>query len=106
MTVYIKGMEMPKGCRDCQFEDWGNCIAIRPVGRTRHMSEEREAYCPLTEIPESHGRLIDSDNVMDVLDAYKHTIDLGDDTLLFKEIMDCVKMVINMTVPTVIEGSK
>lgn len=106
MTVYIKGMEIPKGCRDCRFEDWGNCTAVRPVGRTRHLSEERESYCPLAEVSKSHGRLIDEDSIMNILDMYKNTIDLGDETLFFREIVDCMKMVINETVPTIIEGSK
>ena len=61
MAIYIKDMKMPKSCRDCQFEDWGKCIAIRPIRTTRHMSEEREVYCPLTEVFEPHGRLIDAD---------------------------------------------
>ena len=71
MGVYIKDMKMPKGCRDCRFEDWGKCIAIRPIGTTRHLSEEREVYCPLIEVKEPHGRLIDAEVLSLALDLYK-----------------------------------
>lgn len=98
MAIYIKGMEMPKGCRDCQFEDWGKCIAIRPIRMTRHMSEEREVYCPLTEIPEPHGRLIDESTIMDVY--YERVVHKNGE---FKFPMI---RIIGADAPTVIERSK
>ena len=61
MGVYIKGMKMPKDCESCFMvnscennyymlvEDSGNYIP-------RFVKEN----CPLVEVPEPHGRLIDA----------------------------------------------
>ena len=56
MGIYIKGMEMPKGCYECPLMDgeYGNC----KVGATGLYDPYMED-CPLTEVPEPHGRLID-----------------------------------------------
>lgn len=97
MAIYIKDMKMPKGCRDCQFEDWGKCIAIRPIRTTRHMSEEREVYCPLTEVPEPHGRLIDGDALEEKRDNTHF-----DDALIALQYDN----VLIATAPTIIEGSE
>lgn len=62
MSIYIKGMEMPKRCDDCEFHqsgypDWCDLsIRARDLGRT----DVRPAWCPLVEVP-PHGRLIDAD---------------------------------------------
>ena len=56
MSVYIKGMEMPKNCDSCMFSrrsihniDW--CVLTE---------EDIPCACPLVPIP-PHGRLIDYD---------------------------------------------
>lgn len=92
MAIYIKGMEMPKGCRDCRFEDWGRCIAIRPIRTIRHLSEEREVYCPLIEVPEPHGRLIDAD-------ALEYKLGVSDEDIYVRATLD-------EDAPTVIERSE
>lgn len=51
MGVYIKGMEMPKSCAGC-FLRVGQCSK-------RIYMENRPSDCPLTEVPEPHGELID-----------------------------------------------
>ena len=53
MGVYIKGMEMPKSCIVCRLE----CLY------RKHNSTERSSHCPLVEIAEPHGRLIDADAI-------------------------------------------
>lgn len=64
MSILIKGMEIPRCCGD-------GCDFLEPIGlkclRT-HKFLDREDYwherhkdCPLVEIPESHGDLIDRD---------------------------------------------
>lgn len=65
MGVYIPGMEMPKTCAGCDF--------VEPIGLVCtkiHKFLDREDYrcerhrdCPLVEIPEPYGKLID-DNAM------------------------------------------
>lgn len=58
MSIYIKGMDMPKGCYDCPLLDgeYGDC----KVGATGLYDPYRDD-CPLTEVSEPHGRLIDAD---------------------------------------------
>ena len=64
MSIYIKGMEMPKRCSTCPLVDdefledyFGLCCSLtgeRPYGN------ERLNSCPIIELP-PHGRLIDAD---------------------------------------------
>ena len=57
MSVIVKGMEMPSGCQSCDFSD----------DETRFCKAAKEyipmlgkpEFCPLVELPEKHGRLID-----------------------------------------------
>jgi len=73
MAILIKGMEMPKTCNDCPLHElffaFGKQnIVCSPTGHAlggideKHLKESRNAgYCPLIEVPEPHGRLIDAD---------------------------------------------
>ena len=79
MSVYIKGMEMPKNCGHCPLHHWYwpptplssdevTCVAV-PVcmalkKELPELSEERYEDCPLVPVPE-HGRLIDADVLME-----------------------------------------
>lgn len=70
MSVIIKGMQMPSECRMCPL-----CRYFYSVGTTRCMItqatlaegyktisfEGRHKDCPLAELPEKHGDLIDAD---------------------------------------------
>ena len=55
MGVSVKGMEMPNDCMECPFSDYEVLCLIPGV-----ISE----HCPLVEVPEPHGRLIDSDEII------------------------------------------
>jgi hypothetical protein len=65
MSIYIKGMEMPKGCFECPFKHRGfngsetvhYCYAI-----CKEVSDDGDidADCPLIPVP-PHGDLIDRD---------------------------------------------
>lgn len=71
MGIYIKGLELPECCDKCPFKSYvgvdhleckitGYRFYVWEVGwgdkpYTRHES------CPLIEIPDKHGRLIDAD---------------------------------------------
>ena len=73
MGIYIKGMTMPSCCDVCRFSDWSNlhqtaCCKMRdydPCFEDHSMDnrEKRADFCPLVEIPEPYGRLVD-DNAM------------------------------------------
>ena len=59
MSVLMKGVTMPKDCDTCQFSMINDCNLwmIMDV-------DEIHPECPLTELPEKHGRLIDADEVL------------------------------------------
>ena len=63
MSVYIRGMEMPKNCDECPcyYETegaWRNECEV--LGKEYIASENRPEWCPLVELT-PHGRLIDAD---------------------------------------------
>ena len=64
MGVYIKGIEMPKSCRECplatRFFDGEDVCAM--LGTYVH-DRDREDDCPLVPVPEPHGDLIDRDKL-------------------------------------------
>ena len=58
MSVLIKGMKMPEDCFSCPLKEEGFCnITNAYAGRIN----ERNSDCPLVELPEHHGRIIDAD---------------------------------------------
>ena len=71
MSVLIKGMEMPECCDVCTFSDWSNlhqtaCCKLTGYEPcfddfSHEYNERRSDYCPLVELPEKHGDLIDKD---------------------------------------------
>ena len=101
MGVYIEGMEMPKTCRDCEYcwarKDMKSCDAKYglPISNDR-WGIERASFCPLTEVPEPHGRLIDGDKA--VKDYHDYEISHPYDAFDLADIM--------AESPTVIERSK
>lgn len=77
MSIFIKGMEMPKTCSDCPLcYDFIECLltGTRCVGNKFHQDfcETRFKDCPLVEIKKPHGRLVDSKLVENVvsMDTY------------------------------------
>lgn len=65
MGVYIKGMEMPNCCEQCFLVSECKCrhyevLTVDGDYITRLVKDD----CPITEVPEPHGRLIDADAVM------------------------------------------
>lgn len=79
MSVLIKGMQMPKNCKECPFLYDGNaCYAMNlPISQFLPLvcngstdeyplnefpyCEKRVDWCPLVEVPTPHGSLIDAD---------------------------------------------
>ena len=57
MSVIVKGMEMPEGCWDCVMGSFGACNFAGRIWDDLN----RPDWCPLVELPEKHGRLIDAD---------------------------------------------
>lgn len=66
MGVYIKGMDMPKSCNDCAL--LYDCFACMLLGKDIDWGtsdKERLPDCPLVEVKEPHGRLIDADALIE-----------------------------------------
>lgn len=63
MSVVVRGMKMPASCQECQFND-ENIWCLTPGDwHEKHFGEPD--YCPLVELPEHHGDLIDRKDVLD-----------------------------------------
>lgn len=66
--ILIKGMEMPQKCGQCKLfhaEHPMYCLAVeghRTVGAPYGMP--RPDWCPLVEVKEPHGKLIDADEIV------------------------------------------
>lgn len=71
MSVLIKGMEMPKSCRECEWcvhtipGDKYICYRMKRavIGVCETDIETVNVCCPLVPVPD-HGRLIDADALM------------------------------------------
>lgn len=71
-SVLIKDMEIPRNCEDCMLRDelangFGDIISewCPLIGKDVDEygwkgKQERHPDCPLVEVPEKHGRLIDA----------------------------------------------
>ena len=74
MSVFIKGMEMPYSCLDCDFcsgiaipdnSYFCDCPVIHGgLNITQAIEDDvRHPDCPLVEVKTPHGRLIDADEL-------------------------------------------
>ena len=57
MSVLIKGIKMPEDCFSCPLKEEGFCNITNVYAGGIN---ERNSDCPLVELPEKHGRLIDA----------------------------------------------
>lgn len=84
MGVYIKGMEMPQGCFYCICNkhldpDTDMCILTRDAfDSTFRVVEHRRDNCPLIEVPDPHGRLIDADALHKLFEDQWHYLQVLD----------------------------
>lgn len=65
MGIYIKGMNMPDHCMECEIAIEDNDYDKHcPFTKVECLNIGRQVNCPLTEVPEPHGRLIDVDRLI------------------------------------------
>lgn len=96
MGVYIKSMKMPMHCMECELAVYDNDNQkYCPFTNVMCLNIGVQNDCPLTEVPEPHGRLIDESVAYDKI-AEQETGYYMD--------MDGVDRGLQDT-PTVIEGS-
>jgi len=95
MSVLIKGLIMPHCCDVCTFSDWSNLHQTAScklhdynpcfTDYSREYTDKRAEFCPLVEIPEPHGRLIDGDalqcKVDDIGLGYYEVLGVTEDTI-------------------------
>ena len=95
MGVYIKGMEMPRDCIDCNFAIDGCCVACSPIRVRNWEDEEITNHCPLVEADDpynnSFNELVEAqcnliDAAIDYIKAYEDAKDYlescGDEMLV------------------------
>ena len=69
MSVIVKGMKMPETCNKCDayvcYKQWALDPGDEFCGLTKNdiPSEGVPSWCPLVELPEKHGPLIDADEI-------------------------------------------
>ena len=69
MSVIVKGMQIPKNCAECPVALSGKYCRINKTNTTYIKLPIRPDHCPLVELPEHHGRLIDADATCADLDT-------------------------------------
>ena len=64
MSVLVKGMSIPDNCESCRFATgFGFCLAKSDNFCGYTNDRKRPEWCPLVEVPEPHGDLIDKDDI-------------------------------------------
>lgn len=83
MSVLIRGMKMPASCYDCDLcsesmDSERNVYWTCPVLNMDVEKYERMEDCPLVEVPEPHGRLIDADALHKLFEDQWHYLQVLD----------------------------
>lgn len=99
MAILIRNMKMPETCDDCPLLDWDlSYIKCGVVNRKfdineEHFRESRAYDCPLVEVKEPHGELIDRDEVVELFKKYQSELFDYEDIL---EILQSAKAVVGI----------
>lgn len=80
MSVLIRGMKMPKNCAECPVALSGKYCRINQTYTTYIKLPIRPDNCPLAELPEKHGRLVEFIDVATTTDedTGTETVNLGE----------------------------
>ena len=93
MGIYIKGLKAPESCSKCRLSGWSNYYQLYKCdvcdqAVAKYASEYQMAkpeWCPIVEILEPHGRLIDGDalqcKVDDIGLGYYEVLGVTEDTI-------------------------
>ena len=98
MSLLInENIEMPTNCRDCPLNEF-RCLRGKSDITMRSMERGRHPDCPLVEVPDGHGRLIDANALFEeIYKAWGITADASDCNVLMQLINDA---------PTIIHADK
>lgn len=97
MSILIKDMEMPECCEVCPCYNWIEDIC-RITESPNDFSDARIEDCPLVEVSTPHGRLIDADAIMDLLEKSVPEKNRGHQFYVFRHML--------RNAPTVIEAEE
>lgn len=111
MSVIVKGMIIPNNCSSCCFNklhiDAVSCYLLEDaiIGESYWTFYEKRKDCPLIEVPDNHGDLIDRDKLKRkaqkvATEAWKMKISANVETTL-NQFIDWID-----DAPTIIEGSE
>ena len=67
MSILINGVNMPRNCHECDSFGFSDIVGLKCP---KYDFNERPKGCPLTKIPEHHGRLVDIDKAEKEIRAY------------------------------------
>lgn len=110
MSLLIKGMDMPKHAIKNGTDDtlYRSCVIVHPDGTAELILDSTFADMfgfehnlnrfPLVEIPTPHGRLIDADAIMDLLEKSVPEKNRGHQFYVFRHML--------RNAPTVIEAEE
>lgn len=106
MSILIRGMTMPKNCQECKIKAWeeGFNVYVCPFSGIPCLSIGRQDDCPLVELSEKHGRLIDADELMNIFAdrLAKVSVRYGIDSAVAGAVSGAMKLL--DVQPTVIEA--
>lgn len=78
MSLIIKGKDIPKSCYDCDLYSGEGFLCPLVIETTNDWVLEamykRVDECPLVEIPTAHGRLIDADALLRVIEENSYRL--------------------------------
>ena len=94
MGVYIKGVTIPKDCWHCAYE---GLFPPCGTGAQADYKKTRHPDCPLVEVKDPHGRLIDADK------EYKELSEMKVEGEMFTTAVEFSKRIVQKA-PTVIEA--
>ena len=82
MYAYLK-MEMPETCGECPFNVWSEdhehfCVVRTDIRSFDGSAIWRVKHCPLIEVPDPHGRLIDADALHKLFEDQWHYLQVLD----------------------------
>ncbi len=98
MSVIVKGMQMPENCPECRFNKQSGFCSAKPPEFAGYTDDwGKQEWCPLVELPEKHGRLIDADKIVDAMN------DMEVEGEVFTTAVNYVKLIV-ADAPTVIEA--
>lgn len=104
MSVIVKGMEMPKNCGRCWFNDSSLSCAITGSCIDRDdESRERLDDCPIVALPDHHGQLKDADALCEDLLERWSVAEIRKEELIKAVMADVVTPIIACQ-PTVVEA--